>query len=144
MRDPQPYTDRLLEVENLTDALQDEDADYLINWGVAQLKEHIGAIEDDESAGEYLNNLMGFMRTMNQITGNLGNIRQDELIKLKERHQTVFGPGRELTTSDVREVAASLVEMAPHQAIDFLLQWLLPDQRPPTGDGPQLVDPFVK
>ena len=80
MIDPQNFIDRMLETENLTDALEDEDADYLLNWGVAQLKEKLGKFDDKKDAGEYTNALMSFMRTVNQITGNLESIQPEDLV----------------------------------------------------------------
>ena len=126
MADPQKFVDRMLEAENLTDYLEDGDADYLINWGVAQLRESIGKIEDITTAGEYTNNLMGFLRTLNQIAGNLGNIQPGDLVQLAERRQKAFGPGRDLTPGDYLEAASRLETMTPRQAIDYLLQGLSP------------------
>ena len=127
MADPQKFIDRLLEAENLTDYLEDEDADYLINWGVAQLREIIGKIEDITTAGECANDLMGFLRTLNQITGNLDNIRQDDLVQLAGYRQKAFGPGQDLAPGDYLEATSRLEAMTPRQAIDYLLQGLLPE-----------------
>jgi hypothetical protein len=126
MADPQNFIDRMLETENLSEYLEDEDADYLINWGVAQLKENIGKIEDINAAGEYTNDLMGFMRILNQIAGNLDNIQQDKLVQLAGRRQKAFGPGRELAPEEYGAVTSCLEAMTPRQALDYLLQWLLP------------------
>ena len=114
MDDPQIFIDRMLEVENLTDALEDEDAEYLINWGVARLKEGLGKIEDREAAGEYTNNLMGFMRTLNQISGDLENIRAEDLAVLADHRQKTFGAAQ--------EVATRLKGMKPRQVLEYLLQ----------------------
>ena len=122
MIDPQNFISRMLEVENLTDALEDEDANYLLNWGVAQLKLKLGNIEDREAAGEYTNDLMGFLRALNQVTGNLENLQPEGLVQLAERRQKAFGPGQEPAVENYDKAIARLKMMTPRQAIDYLLQ----------------------
>jgi hypothetical protein len=75
MIDPQIFIDKMLETENLTDALEDEQANFLFNWGVDKLKQKLGEFTDSEAAGEYTNALMGFMRYLNQIAGDLENLQ---------------------------------------------------------------------
>jgi hypothetical protein len=128
MFDPQNFIDRMLETENLTDALEDEDADYLLNWGVAQLKEQLGNIEDSETAGEYTNALMGFMRTVNQIAGNLESIQPEDLVQLGELQKKAFGPGQEPSMDAYGETAARLKLMTPHQSVEYLLQSFLKEE----------------
>ena len=135
MADPQKFIDRMLETENLTDCLEDDDADYLINWGITQLREIIGKAEDITMAGEYTNDLMGFMRSLNQIAGNLGNIQKGDLVQLAEHRQKAFGPGRDLTPGDYLEAASRLEAMTPRQAIDYLLRWLLPEESSSSEDS---------
>jgi len=122
MNDPQNFIDRILEVENLTDALEDEDADYLLNWGIARLREGLSTIEDSEAAGEYTNHLMGFMRTLNQIAGNLENIQPEDLVQLEELRQKAFSAGRDLAEDAYEEAADRLKIMTARQAIEYLLQ----------------------
>ena len=126
MIDPQIFIDRMLEVENLTDNLVDEDAEYLINWGVARLKERLGKIDELPSAGKFTNDLMGFMRLLNQIAGNLETLQPDDLVELGERSKKAFGPSRELAAEDYRKAAGQLKTMKPRQAIDSLIQLLIP------------------
>ncbi len=122
MIDPQNFIDRMLETENLTDALEDEEADFLLNWGVTQLKQRLGEIEDKEAAGEYTNDLMDFMRSLNQITGNLENIQPESLVQLVGRRKKAFGAGQKTAMEALDEVAARLQTMTPHEAIEYLLQ----------------------
>ena len=135
MIDPQLFIDRMLEVENLTDSLEDDDADYLINWGVAQLRENVTKSEDIDFAGEYTNDLMGFMRSLNRIMGDPDSVTTDDLVQLAERRQKVFGPERELAPNEFQEAAAHLTGLTPQQAMDFLLQWFLPVDSPLTPDS---------
>ena len=137
MTDPQKFIDRMLEAENLTDYLEDEDADYLIDWGVTQLREKLGQIEDDSIAGEFANNLMGFIRKLNQIAGNLENVLPANVFQLADRHQKAFGgPERDLIQSDYLKPASDLVVMTPRQAIDYLLKWPFPEEKLPSEESP--------
>jgi len=122
MTDPQNFIERMLGVENLTDALEDEDADYLLQWGTAQLKESLGKIDDESAAGEFTNNLMAFMRTLNQISGDLEDAQPDDLEKLAECSQRAFGSGKDFSTDFCNNLADNIKTMTPRQAIEFLLQ----------------------
>jgi hypothetical protein len=121
MVDPQNFTDRMLETENLTDALEDEEADFLLNWGVAKLKQKLVDIEDSGAADEYTNALMGFMRSLNQIAGDLENLQAESLVQLAERRRKAFGTGREMEAEAFEEESARLKAMTTHQAIEYLL-----------------------
>jgi hypothetical protein len=122
MVDQRNFIDRMLEVENLTDALEDDDAKLLLNWGVKQLKQKLSSIEDNEAAGEYSNNLMGFMRTLNQIAGNLENVQPESLAQLAEYRRKALGPRQELAGEAYKDIAARIKEMTPRKAIEYLLQ----------------------
>jgi hypothetical protein len=128
MEDLQNFVDRMLEVENLTDALEDEDAEFFLDWGVAQLKEKLGQIEDSEAAGEYTNDLMGFMRALNQIAGNLAYIQPEDLADLETRRQKALGPKIEQAAAFFSDAAALLQAMTPRQALEYLLQTSLKEE----------------
>jgi hypothetical protein len=122
MTDPQIFIDRMLEVENLTDALEDEDAEFLLDWGVAQLKERLRKIEDREAAGKYTNNLMGFMRTLNQISGDLENIQPEDLAALAEHRKKTFGEALVQAPESYDETANRLKGMKARQVLEYFLQ----------------------
>ena len=122
MNGPQNIIDRMLEVENLTDTLEDDDADFLLNWGVAQLKGRLISINDSDAAGKYTNELIGFMRTVNQIAGDLENIQPDKLAQLAEFRQKALGPGQALGAETYGEALDRLGTMTPRQALEYLLQ----------------------
>jgi len=122
MTEPQNFITRMLGVENLTDALEDEDADYLLQWGTAQLKESLGKIDDESAAGEFTNNLMAFMRKLNQISGDPEDTQPDDLAKLADYSQRVFGPGKDFSSDFLNNLADNIKRMTPRQAIEFLLQ----------------------
>jgi len=128
MTDPQNFIDRMLEVENLTDSLEDEDADYLLNWGVTQLKQKLGDIEDSEFAGEYTNDLMGFIRILNQIAGNLANIQPEDLAQVAECRQKALGPEPGLAAVACAEAITLLKQMTPRQAVEYLLQTCMKEE----------------
>ena len=133
MIDPQNLIDRMLEVENLTDALEDQDADHLLAWGAAQIREAAQKLDDPDAAGEFANNLMGFMRSLNRIAGNPGDVQPDDLAQLAERSRKAFGPGREPAAQEYAETAAHLAAMTPRQVMDSLLAWLAPTENPPSA-----------
>jgi hypothetical protein len=122
MTDPQIFIDKMLEVENLTDALEDEEADILLNWGVEQLKKRLVKIEDNEAAGEYTNTLMGFMRMVNQIAGDRENIQQENLVQLAELRQKAFGLEQELAAKAYGDISSRIKGMSSRQAVEYLIQ----------------------
>ena len=122
MVDQQNFIDRMLEVENLTDELEDEDAEFFLKWGVEQLKQTLSSVDDAEAAGEYSNNLMGFMRTVNQVAGDLENIQPEDLAPLAEFRQKAFGPGQVLAVETIEDIAGRIKAMTPRQAIEYLIQ----------------------
>jgi hypothetical protein len=68
--DPQAAIDRILETENLTDGLEDNDANWLLDWGINSLPALIGEMEDEDAAGTKVNDLMSVMRKINQNTAD--------------------------------------------------------------------------
>src|SRR5262249_5634933 len=68
--DRQTAIDRITETENLTDGLEDDDANWLLDWGIAQVDGLVTGIKDEDEAGEKLNQLMSVMRTLNQIAAD--------------------------------------------------------------------------
>jgi hypothetical protein len=122
MIDPQIFIDRMLEVENLTNALEDEEAKFLLDWGIARLKEKLSRIDNNEAAGEYTNNLLGYMRAVNRIAGNLENVRPESLAELAELRKIAAGTDQEVATKDLEAAASRLKVMTPRQALEILLQ----------------------
>jgi hypothetical protein len=67
---------------------------------------------------------MGFMRSLNQIAGDLENVQPERLVQLAERRRKAFGTGQEVAAEASVEVAARLKLMTPHEAIEYLLETL--------------------
>jgi hypothetical protein len=50
--DRQAAIDRITETENLTDGLEDDDANWLLDWGAAQVDGLVTGIKDADAEGE--------------------------------------------------------------------------------------------
>ncbi len=124
--DRQLFVDRLLESENLTGNLEDDDANLLLDWGIAQIDGLIAGLEDDELAGTRINHLMRFMRSINELAGNLQATTSQALSDLLERYVTTFGQGHQASDSERSKAAATLSSMEPGAAIRYLLDWCRP------------------
>ncbi len=62
MIDVEAAVGMILEAESLTDGLNDEDADWLLNWGAERARQLIKGMTDQEAAGERVQRIMGVMR----------------------------------------------------------------------------------
>jgi hypothetical protein len=124
--DTDRFTDRLLEAENLTDNLEDNEANILIDWGINQLDPLVRDLEDGEIAGEKVNALMKFMRGINGLVGSLADVSPEGLQDLVERYALVFGEAHRVEQAEYEMVAAKVVNMSPGDAVQFLLEWVLP------------------
>ncbi|HZU86711.1 MAG TPA: hypothetical protein VFF78_04470 [Anaerolineaceae bacterium] len=123
----QTLIERILESENLTDGLEDAEANLLINWGVARLPEAVQSAGSTRSAGSKTNHLMALMRTVNQLVADRKALPPEELDSslktLGERFQRAFGrpiPAQDLTRR--QEIAGQLAQMTDQEAVNFLLQ----------------------
>jgi hypothetical protein len=67
--DRQRFVDRILESENLTDELEDTEAQWLINWGTEQLNLIIVTSKDEAAVGEKVTALMAVIQKINRIAG---------------------------------------------------------------------------
>jgi hypothetical protein len=122
--DQQLFIDRLLETENLTDNLEDDDANSLLNWGVAQIAGLINDIADHEAAGEKINSLMHFMRGLNSVAGNPAGASHETIADLVSRYRQSFGEMIQITDDEYRSIAERVSSMQPGEAVDFLTKWL--------------------
>jgi hypothetical protein len=93
--DRQTAIDRITETENLTDGLEDDDANWLLDWGIAQVDGLVTGIKDEVAAGEKLNQLMSVMRTLNQIaadrTAKAPDALAGDIRTFLQRYQQAFG-----------------------------------------------------
>jgi len=118
--------DRLLESENLTDNLEDEDANVLIKWGIAQLDHLIEDGEDEENAGVKINRLTHLMRGINSTAGNPSAVSQEKLLKLLEQYTQTFGKAHQINEEERKVVIDRLSKMQSGEAVKYLLEWMHP------------------
>jgi hypothetical protein len=126
--DEKIFVERILENENLTSNLVDDDANWLLNWGTSQVKGLVQGIGDVDVAGEKVNALMAVMRKMNRMVGEGDWPSVDELVPeleaLAELSAQAFGTPQNMSTTEWEAVANRLVQMTPPQALQFLVEWL--------------------
>ncbi len=124
--DEKIFVSRILENENLTSSLVDNDANWLLNWGTGQVKGLIQGIGNVDAAGEKVNALMAVMRKMNRIVGEGDWPPIDELVpeleSLAELSAQAFGTSRAMSAAEWEAVAKQLVQMSPPQALQFLAE----------------------
>jgi len=123
------FVERMLETENLTDELEDSDANWLLNWGIAHLDKVIMGITDADAAGDRVNALMAVMRKINRITGTYATSDPqsltEELAILGDLYEQAFGKatGDLLCAALVGESGVSrLVNLSTRQALELLAQ----------------------
>jgi hypothetical protein len=122
--DPQLYIDRLLEAENLTGDLTDEDAAWLLDWGVQKLKGIAAETSDPDALDEKSGALMKFMRGLNRICGGLPQVDPSGLPALVDSYVVAFGTSRPADEAAAAEAASSLPSLTPRQALEFLIEWV--------------------
>jgi len=117
--------DRMLEVENLTDALEDDDANWLLDWGTKQVGPLIQGIADDDQAGEKVNQLMGVMRSVNRITGDRNAAPPDELAddihQLVDKYNAAFGTSVSPSDDEIKALVGRIGTLSEHDAMQALL-----------------------
>lgn len=119
--DIQSALDRMLENENLTNNLEDDDADFLLNWGAEQVRHLAAKTADETAANEKVNHLMAAMRSLNHIAGNLESVGAEDLSAFFEKTAVALGTAKESLASDLDETAAKIAAMSPHDALEHLL-----------------------
>jgi hypothetical protein len=126
--DAQMAIDRITETENLTDALQDDDANWLIEWGIARAKSLIEGIKDDEAAGEKVVKLMAFMRKLNQLVGDCSAEKAPELVAsirdLSEAYGAAFRKATKHSEADYKSAADTVCKKAPQEAMQYLIDFV--------------------
>ena len=137
--DEKIFVERILENENLTSSLVDEDANWLLKWGTGQVKGLVQGLGDIDVAGEKVNALMAVMRKMNRLVGEGDWPPVDELIPeletLAELSAQAFGIPRTMSTAEWEAVANQLVQMSPPQALQFLAERFASGKRDESSGG---------
>jgi hypothetical protein len=124
--DEKVFVERILENENLTSSLVDEDANWLLKWGTGQVKGLVQGLGDVDVAGEKVNTLMAVMRKMNRLVGQGDWPPVDEIVPeletLADLSAQVFGAPDDVSTTDWEAMANQLTQMTPPQALRFLVE----------------------
>lgn len=123
MIDTQLLKDRMLEAENLTDNLEDDDAKYLLDWGVSQIPLVTSEAADMEYAGQRLTFLMRTMRIINRIAGNWPDLEPGHLAELLENYIGAYAAKLPESGVDYQPVIAALAGMDIRQAMEYLINW---------------------
>lgn len=128
--DEQAAIDRILETENLTDGLEDEDARWLLDWGINYVPALIGKLSDEDAASAKVNQLMAVMRKINQIVADRQDATAEDLADpitgLAGAYAQAFGSARPFGSGAALDLAASLSERTARQAMQALIEAVQP------------------
>jgi hypothetical protein len=108
--------DRITETENLTDNLDDDTAEWLINWGIESARKLIGSSTDKEVADVTINRIMAIMRKLNKIGANYQNVQLEELSSFTEAYNKAFGT----TNHSNEQYQAVANEIKPMSSLDMI------------------------
>jgi hypothetical protein len=128
--DKQAVIDRILETENLTDGLEDEDAHWLLDWGIHKVPILIDKLPEDDAAGAKLNQLMAVMRKINQIVADRQDAAAEDLAEaitdLDKAYAQAFGSARLITSQEALNLAANLSIQPTRQAMQAIIETIQP------------------
>jgi len=125
MIDTQILIERMLETENLTDDLHDDDAEWLLSWGAERMRE-FGAAESMEAAEERAGALMKFMRGLNRLVGGLPGVDPADLARLPDHYAAAFGASRSAGELEIQDTAEALSWLGHREALEHIIQWARP------------------
>lgn len=138
--DRQTAIDRITETENLTDGLEDDDANWLLDWGIAQVDGLVTGIKDEDAAGEKLNQLMSVMRTLNQIAADRAAKSPDALASdistFLERYQQAFGAPKTATPATTAPAGANTAPPTSQKAPTGPATAAAENEPPASGQAP--------
>ena len=121
------FVERMLEIENLTDELEDDQANWLLNWGISRLDQVLQGAADAEAGGDKANTLIAVMRKINRMTGARGTAGSetlaDDLSALSGLFSAAFGNEYVVTAAECSLAAARLAQLSPQQAVEYLAAW---------------------
>ncbi len=129
--DAQEAIERITETENLTDGLEDDDADWLLNWGIKLVPEVLQrAGKDKDAAGNAVNSLMAIIRSINKITSDREFMTADalttDILALADQYAATFGTTNTLEPEALEKAAAAIHKATPHDAIQHLINLVQP------------------
>ncbi len=124
--DQQIFIDRMLETENLTDNLEDEDAKLLINWGIKQIDPLLNGIQDDDKAHVKIDHLMQLMREINRLAGNPSTASTEKLSNLLSAYEQTFDRTHPMSDEERKAFMEKISSMQSGEAVKYLLEWMEP------------------
>jgi hypothetical protein len=130
MDDLQTLTDRMLESENLTDNLQDQEAQWLLDWGITELRRLASEAENEQELSDRAGALMKFIRGLNRLVGGLPDADPAELARLLESHFAAYGTSRAAEQAAIDEAVIALSALPPREALEFLIGWVKMSDQP--------------
>lgn len=127
--------ERITETANLTDGLEDDDANWLLDWAIAQVRNLIRSIEDEAAAGEKVSQLMAVVRRLNRIVADRAarpiEDMADAIRALADDYERAFGHSKVPVLYEAVISAAQIGSMAPREALQFLIELVSGEQAPP-------------
>jgi len=119
--------ERILESENLTDELQDADAQWLLDWGINQLDQVLQGVSDEDEANERVTVLMGALRKINRMAGSRDSKNLDSMAAdftaLASLIAEAFGHAPDASMSGSTSGVTQLRQGTTRQALEFLTGW---------------------
>lgn len=138
--------ERITETENLTDSLEDNDANWLLDWGIGHLHDLIGSMKDEDAAGEKVHDLMAVMRKLNQIAADkevkAPNDLAEDVREFTSLFAKTFGQARTAAVKDEHYVntAGIVKQQSPREAMQTLINLVSPTASaappPPVSPAP--------
>ncbi len=126
--DTQRYKEQLLEMESLTEGLEDPEANWLLDWAAGQLDLILENVADAETAGNKANALYAVVRKINRIMAHTDTDQPldelaGELTALAELAGDAYCRRPDLTPVEAQSAAARLRVLEPAMAVRFLARW---------------------
>jgi mitochondrial fission protein ELM1 len=124
--------ERITETENLTDGLEDDDANWLLDWGISHVHDLICNVKDDEVAGAKINALMAVMRKLNQIAADRAakppKALAEDIQKFTALYAKAFGKAHKLNSQDYEQAASAIQKQSPREAMQVLINLASPSR----------------
>jgi phosphatidylserine/phosphatidylglycerophosphate/cardiolipin synthase-like enzyme len=139
--------ERITENENLTDGLEDDDANWLLHWGTSRVGGLIAGIDDDEMAGEKVNQLMAVMRSFNAIAADRSTKTPaalgDDIRALRDQYRATFGGISPANEHAITRLSNTMSSMTARAAMQQLLAFLEAPETLPEAQKPKAIPPVM-
>lgn len=127
-----------METENLTDALDGDSANWLIDWALAQIPSLLRDVTDEATADEIIYNLMQTMRTLNGLGADAAELPAADLIEsvreFSSRFGTVHKAALDLDEDRIRQTAEQIAGKPPLESLPYLVNLIKPAVAAPAAE----------